>query len=97
MEIFDISGPAPGGSILVDSILRALPDWFGLEQAIQDYLAEVPNLGTWTMRVGDQAVGFISVKQHFPEAAEVYVMGILPGYHRQGGSEHDSSARLRQA
>ena len=29
-------------------------------------------------------VDFLSLKQHYPEAAEIYVTGVLPQYHRQG-------------
>lgn len=65
-------------------ILRALPEWFGVEQSILDYVAAAPTLDTWTVRGEDAAVGFLSVKRHFVHAAEVHVMGVLPAHQRKG-------------
>ena len=67
-------------SRLCDSILRSLPGWFGIESAIVEYTESVAALPTFA--VGDEA--FLSLKLHFPTAAEVYVMGVRPHRHRQG-------------
>ena len=32
----------------------------------------------------DIVVGFLIIKRHFPESAEIHCMGILPQYHRRG-------------
>ncbi len=39
---------------------------------------------TWVALDGEDVVGFLSVKQHFPHSAEVYVMGISSQWHRKG-------------
>jgi GNAT superfamily N-acetyltransferase len=67
-------------SRLCASILRDLPDWFGIEEATAAYIRDVAALPTF--RVGDDA--FLSLKIHTPRAAEVYVMGVRPGRHGQG-------------
>jgi GNAT superfamily N-acetyltransferase len=67
-------------SRLCESILRSLPDWFGIESAIVDYVDAVAALPTFA--VGDDA--FLALKLHFPTAAEVYVMGVRSERHRQG-------------
>jgi GNAT superfamily N-acetyltransferase len=68
-----IDGPLRGQGRLCESILRQLPAWFGVEKAIQDYTREVDQLDTFSIH--DQ--GFLSLKVHFPQAAEIYVMGVL--------------------
>jgi coenzyme F420-0:L-glutamate ligase / coenzyme F420-1:gamma-L-glutamate ligase len=68
-------------SRLAESILRALPEWFGIEEATQSYIREVAELETFAAVDGS---GFLSLKQHTPRAAEIYVMGVLPARHREG-------------
>ena len=67
-------------SRLCESILRELPDWFGIEEATAAYIRAVVELPTFA--VGDD--GFLALKLHTPRAAEVYVMGVRPGRHRSG-------------
>ena len=31
---------------------------------------------------GDEVVGFLTIKMHFPDSADIHCMGILPKYHR---------------
>ena len=79
-----LAGPYLQKGALCESILRLLPDWFGIESAIQHYAAEIDRLPTFLACVGDQVVGFISLKQHTPYSAEVYVMGVRPEAQRRG-------------
>jgi ribosomal protein S18 acetylase RimI-like enzyme len=82
--IFTIEGPLSIPPADCERILRALPDWFGLEAALRDYAATVPALPTFLAIQNQQTVGFLSLKQHNPYAAEIYVMGVLPACHRRG-------------
>jgi coenzyme F420-0:L-glutamate ligase / coenzyme F420-1:gamma-L-glutamate ligase len=68
-------------SLLAESILRALPEWFAIEEATQAYIREVAELETFA---ADDGSGFLSLKRHTPRAAEIYVLGVLPARHRQG-------------
>jgi ribosomal protein S18 acetylase RimI-like enzyme len=61
-------------------VLAALPDWFELEEAVQQYVRDVAELPTFA--VGRD--GFLAVKQHTEAAAEIYVMGVRPESHRRG-------------
>lgn len=81
---FTIEGPLPGQSSDCEQILRALPDWFGLEDALQGYAATIPSLPTFLAKADAQTVGFLSLKQHNPYAAEIYVMGVLPTFQHGG-------------
>lgn len=65
-------------------ILRTLPQWFGIEQAIERYVrasAELPMLAAGN---GHDPVGFASLKQHATHSAELYLLGVRPELHRRG-------------
>ena len=79
-----VRGPLYGQGPVCDHILHALPDWFGIEESIVQYIREVDDLPTFVAYEGEAAVGFLSVKQHFPRTAEVYVMGVLVDQQGQG-------------
>jgi ribosomal protein S18 acetylase RimI-like enzyme len=81
---FNVEGPLPGPANDCERILRALPDWFGIEAAILGYAAAVSSLPTFLAKAGGQTVGFLSLKQHNPDSAEIYVMGVLPAYQHGG-------------
>ncbi len=81
---YQITGPELEKSALCTPILRALPDWFGIEESIQNYSVEIDRLPTLLAHVEDQTIGFLTLKLHNPYAAEVYVMGIRQEMHRQG-------------
>ena len=71
-------------SVICSEVLRALPDWFGNPEAIVDYTAGVQNKPLYAVFDENTAVGFVSIEVHNPFTAEIYVMGILEAYHRQG-------------
>jgi ribosomal protein S18 acetylase RimI-like enzyme len=80
----NIEGPLLGQGPVCEAVLRALPEWFGIEEATVQYIHDVDELPTFVAFVDGRAVGFMSVMQHFPQAAELYVLGVLPEMHRQG-------------
>lgn len=69
---------------ICDNILRALPNWFGIEESIVDYVAGVQNKPFYALVGADGTVGFVSILVHNQYTAEIYVMGILESHHRQG-------------
>ncbi len=71
-------------SQVCETILRALPDWFGIEEAIVDYAKAVSQLPTLFANVNKIDAGFLAIKQHNPFAAEIYVLGVLPEFHHKG-------------
>ncbi|MDX6486230.1 MAG: coenzyme F420-0:L-glutamate ligase / coenzyme F420:gamma-L-glutamate ligase [Gaiellaceae bacterium] len=80
MSVVEIDLPA-ARSQLAEAVLRELPEWFGIEAATQAYVDGVAELPTFSTPDG---TGFLSLKRHLPRAAEIYVMGVLPGQHRRG-------------
>ena len=79
-EIFS----ADDKSGICNYILKALPDWFGIESAIVDYTEQVKSMPLYAAYDGDKAIGFVALKVHNSYTSEVYVMGVLQEYHRQG-------------
>ena len=79
-----IEGPVVGQSSVCEPILRALPDWFGIEEALVDYVKDTDVMPTFVAVTDDGPAGFLTINRHFPGAAEIQVMGILPGLHRKG-------------
>ena len=80
----NIEGPYLKKANGCSPILRSLPAWFGIEASIVQYSAEIDHLPTLVACEAERAIGFVSLKQHTPYSAEVYVMGILPEMHRKG-------------
>lgn len=79
-----IEGPSLGKGFVCEPILRALPQWFGIEAAIVHYVQTIDDLPTYLAHMNDQAIGFLTIKQHFEHSAEIYVMGVVSQAQRQG-------------
>ncbi len=79
-----VEGPLIGQSRACEPILRALPNWFGLEASAQAYITQTDLLPTFIAITDGSTVGFLTLKQHSGTAAEIVVMGVLPHYHRRG-------------
>jgi GNAT superfamily N-acetyltransferase len=67
-------------SAVCREVLEALPEWFGIEDAVRQYVRDVAELPT--LAVGRDA--FLSLKLHTEAAAEIYVMGVRPERQGQG-------------
>jgi GNAT superfamily N-acetyltransferase len=65
-------------------ILDALPTWFGIEKAVDDYVAVADRTPTIIASVGGEDVGILTLLSHNPKSAEIYVMAVLPEHHRNG-------------
>ena len=79
-----IDGPHSGLGRECDAILRALPDWFGIESSIVEYTRDADTLPSFTVSVEDAVVGLTTFKIHNPHAAEVHLMAVAPEHHRRG-------------
>lgn len=83
MEIKEVLAENEKTTICND-ILRALPNWFGIEEAIVDYVKDSNEMPYYVAFDGGKPVGFVAVKAHNAHTAEVYVMGVFEEYHGQG-------------
>jgi GNAT superfamily N-acetyltransferase len=66
------------------TILEALPHWFGVPASVDDYVAVADRSPSVIASADGREVGIATVVSHSPYAAEVYVMGVLPEWHRRG-------------
>jgi GNAT superfamily N-acetyltransferase len=69
---------------ICESILRSLPNWFGAEESILDYVKTTKEMPFYVVYDGNTPIGFVAIKIHNRYTAEVYVMGVLQDYHRRG-------------
>lgn len=69
---------------IAEAVLAALPEWFGMPEYTREYVRTSAKLPVWAAFVDEKPVGFAAWKQISPYTVEVYVMGVLPRYHRHG-------------
>ena len=67
-----------------EKILRLLPEWFGLEDCIKYYIEEAKSSTFLVSESNGIANGFISVRTHNNDSAEIVSMGVLKDYHGKG-------------
>ena len=65
-------------------ILEALPDWFGIAEAREEYIADSAGKIFFCAYKDEKPVGFLYMKQTGKDTAELAVMGVLKEYHRAG-------------
>lgn len=71
-------------SRITEEILRQLPEWFGNEKSLLDYIETVKDKIFYCAMDDDNVVGFLCLKFHNQFTADIYVTGILKEYHRRG-------------
>jgi ribosomal protein S18 acetylase RimI-like enzyme len=69
---------------IANHILRKLPEWFGIEESTAEYIKGVRNTEFLAAYDANLPIGFISVKANNAFTSEIYVIGILKEYHKQG-------------
>ena len=66
------------------TILESLPDWFGIPEATEEYIADSKGRPFFCAYADDVPVGFLYLKETGRHTVELAVMGVLKEYHRQG-------------
>lgn len=79
-QIFDTSNK----EVIAREILEALPDWFGIPEAREDYILESVHQPFFVAKEGRQALGFLCLKETGKDTVELAVMGVLKEFHRHG-------------
>ena len=83
IEVFAVHSPQER-SALCERVLRALPDWFGVEESLVKYVRDAAGQQVFAARLDGQEAGFVAIREHTEWAAELCVMGVLPWAHRKG-------------
>ena len=66
------------------SILEALPEWFGIPEAREQYIKESAAQPFFAAIDAEKAIGFLCLKETGKETVELSVMGVLKDRHRKG-------------
>lgn len=82
-----------GSGEICRSILARLPQWFGIPESVERFVAVADRSPSVVAAADEKDIGITTLLSHSPFAAEVYVMGVLPEYHRMGAGK----AMLRAA
>ena len=69
---------------ICNCVLRALPEWFGIEASIIDYVKHVEDMPFYAAFDEDKTIGFVALKTHNQYTAEIFLIGVLMEYHKQG-------------
>lgn len=65
-------------------ILEALPAWFGIPQARENYIADSVQRPFYAAFEGTNPLGFLYLKETGKDTVELAVMGVRKEYHRRG-------------
>jgi GNAT superfamily N-acetyltransferase len=88
-----IVGPALNAKDQCETILRTVPDWFGIEEALVRYAADTVALPTFAVQREERSDTFVSLREHFPSAWEIHCMAVRAGARRHG----DGAALMQHA
>ncbi len=69
---------------IVREILEALPDWFGIPEAREEYIKDSAEQICIAAFEAEQPIGFLCLKETGKDTMELAVMGVLQEYHRHG-------------
>ena len=65
-------------------ILEALPDWFGIPEAREEYIRDSKGKIFFCACLENRPIGFVYLKQTGKDTLELAVMGVLKEHHRKG-------------
>jgi GNAT superfamily N-acetyltransferase len=69
---------------VAEAAMRALPQWFGLEEPLRHYVQAARTLPTFIATENSAGVGFLTLKPQTPVASEIFALGVLREWHRHG-------------
>jgi ribosomal protein S18 acetylase RimI-like enzyme len=67
-----------------ERILRSLPDWFGIEESIVEYVAEMREMRTFVVRIDRRVIGFLALNHHNDTTSDIHVIAVDRRHHRRG-------------
>ena len=67
-------------------VLRDLPEWFGIEEALLNYVDHVQDLFFASYELENEVIGFVALEEN-PVSYDMHVLGLLKAHHRKGIGE----------
>lgn len=83
MQIIQITNDADKKRI-TRSILEALPEWFGIPEAREEYIRDSAGKVFFCAVENEKALGFLYLKETGKDTVELAAMGVLKEYHHLG-------------
>ena len=72
---------------LCETVLRSVPEWFGIEESTRGYIEMSARLPTWVAMTASKPgrpVGFVTIRTHFRHSAEIHCIAVHKDFHGQG-------------
>ncbi|WP_418972232.1 GNAT family N-acetyltransferase [Allofournierella sp.] len=70
--------------VIARKILEALPDWFGIPEAREEYISDSIHQQFYVAMEHKIPIGFLCLKETGKDTVELAVMGVLKEFHRHG-------------
>ncbi len=67
-----------------EAVLRSLPMWFGIERALLMYARDSATMPTFALSDGPHLGGFLTLREHFPEAWDIHCVAVRADARGQG-------------
>jgi GNAT superfamily N-acetyltransferase len=68
----------------VGQLLRALPDWFGIDSSVLSYIDDAKTKPTYLAVDDGRVIGALLETRHNEASAEIHLLAVAPERHRQG-------------
>jgi GNAT superfamily N-acetyltransferase len=79
-----IVGPSLHRQAECEAVLRSLPMWFGIEDALLMYARDSGTFPTFALEEESRVLGFITLHQHFPVSWEVHYVAVAAEARNKG-------------
>jgi GNAT superfamily N-acetyltransferase len=79
-----IVGPELKRASECEAVLRSLPMWFGIEHALLMYARDSAVMPTFALADGPILAGFLTLREHFPDAWDIHCIAIRADARGQG-------------
>lgn len=76
--------PSPASAAVAERLIGLLPAWFGRPEENADYVRSARELPGFVAEDGDEPIGLLLYRRHFPESAELHLLAVHPARHRGG-------------
>lgn len=80
----NILGPTLHRTDECEAVLRSLPQWFGIEEALLMYARDSGTMPTFAVEQNAVVRAFITLQEHFPESWEVHCIAVHADCRAQG-------------
>jgi GNAT superfamily N-acetyltransferase len=80
----NLIGPTLDRSADCERILRTLPQWFGIEAALRDYVDDASRLPTFIAEYDSRGVAFVTIREHFAQSWEIHCIAVEASHRGRG-------------